>query len=91
MSTCPFCAAPITPRWGTEGILRFTCGSMLHDSAPSRRHQTARCVETEVGKLEDRIASIESSARALLDVIDGDAEDITEAVDALRGAVEAKP
>jgi hypothetical protein len=42
-----------------------------------------------VGKLEDRIAAIESSARALLDVIDGEGQDITEAVDALRGAVEA--
>ena len=67
---CPFCGSPLTPRWGTEGILRFTCGTLLHDSAPSRRNQTSRCVETEVGKLEERIERLEVDAKRLSWLLD---------------------
>jgi hypothetical protein len=94
---CPFCSAPVKPNWPTyppepqDGISWFTCGTMIHDAKPSRGDQTRLCVEGEVGGLKSRIAALEFSARALLDAINGDAEDITEAVDALRGAVEGKP
>jgi len=89
--SCPFCGSVSSPRW-TGGYLCGTingrqsglCGSLV-------RYGERIVMVSEIDALASRIAALESSARALLDAIDGDAEDITEAVDALRGAVEAKP
>jgi hypothetical protein len=56
-----------------------------------RRHGDRIVKAADNDAIIARLARLESSSRALLDVIDGDAEDITKEVDALRGAVEAKP
>ena len=89
--SCQFCGSSAIP--DLPG--RSACGTI-------HRLQSAFCISLRrhgdrIVKAADndaiiaRLARLESSARALLDAIDGDAEDITEAVDALRGAVEGKP
>ena len=93
---CPFCGADenkgaLVLTRGLPFKTIFLCGTVLWDVGNRRAGQVAACVSDEVGRLNARIAALESSSHALLDVIDGDAEDITEAVDALREVMEAKP
>ncbi|NBW16554.1 MAG: hypothetical protein EBR82_52110 [Caulobacteraceae bacterium] len=88
---CPFCKADANRYVPKFARARFCCGTVLWDGREAAStDRTIACFRAEVDALKDRISALESSARALLAVLDGDAEDITEAVDALRGAVEAK-
>ena len=90
--SCPFCWSDENRYVPKFARASFRCGTVLWDGREAAASdRTIACFRSEGRVLKDRIATLESSARALLDVIDGDAEDITEAVDALRGAVKAKP
>jgi len=90
--SCPFCKADANRYVPKFARASFHCGTVLWDGREAAASdRTIACFRSEGRALKARIAALESSSRALLDVIDGDAEDITEAVDALREALEAKP
>jgi len=89
--SCRFCGSSARPE--TPGL--SACGtsySRISAFCISMRSHGERIVmAADIDALNARISALESSARAMLDAIDGDAEDITPQVDALRGAVEGKP
>lgn len=89
--SCPFCGSSAITDVPGVSACGTTYGRQTAFCISMAKHGERIVKVADIESLKARIASLESSARALLVVLDGDAEDITEAVDALRGAVEGKP